>query len=110
MKRASSSPLTSSAFLRVLCVLVVQPFFLALVRPCPAATLRVGMASVDITPPVGTPLGGYAARRGAPSTGVHDPITARALVLDDGAGPVAIVATDLIGTSAAIRRRVLEKT
>jgi hypothetical protein len=99
----------SLAVLGVLCVLVVQSL-LILTAPCSAATLRVGLASIEITPPVGTPLGGYAARKGAPSTGVHDPITAKALVLDDGAGPVAIVATDLIGTSAEIRRRVLEKT
>jgi hypothetical protein len=80
-----------------------------LVAPAQAA-LRVGMAVVEITPAVGTPLGGYAARNGAASTGVHDPIMAKALVLDDGGGPVAIVTTDLIGTSPAIRRRVLEKT
>lgn len=70
----------------------------------------MGLAAVEITPPIGTPLGGYAARNGAPSTGVADPIMARALVLDDGSGPVAIVATDLIGTSPHLRRRVLEKT
>jgi hypothetical protein len=108
MKRSSPSLLSSSAFLRVLCVFVVQSLFL--IPPGSAATLRVGLASVEITPPVGTPLGGYAARKGAPSTGVHDPIMAKALVLDDGAGPVAIVTTDLIGTSAEIRKRVLEKT
>jgi hypothetical protein len=91
----------------VLCVFVGSSFFSGQAW---AAPLRVGLAAVEITPPVGTPLGGYAARNGAASTGVADPIMARALVLDDGGGPVALVATDLIGTSPAIRQRVLEKT
>lgn len=58
--------------------------------------LRAGVAQVDITPPVGTELCGYSARPG-PAAGVHDPLYARALVLDDGATRAAIVTTDLIG-------------
>ncbi len=42
---------------------------------------------------------GFAARI-QPTTGVHDPIMARALLLDDGATPLAIVSCDLIGFTA----------
>jgi neutral ceramidase len=67
--------------------------------------LRVGVARADISPPDGTPLAGYAWWRG--SRGVRDPLTATALVLDDGATRVAIVALDLLAiheaTAAAIR-------
>ena len=45
--------------------------------------LRVGIADVDITPRVGTPLAGYSSRAGQ-STGVHDRLRATAVVFDDG--------------------------
>lgn len=44
--------------------------------------LRVGAAVVGISPPAGTPMAGFAART-EPSTGVHDPLTVRALAVDD---------------------------
>src|SRR5437868_2784916 len=46
--------------------------------------LRAGAAVAEITPPVGLPLWGYAARHDAPSVGVRDPLFARCVVLDDG--------------------------
>ena len=59
-----------------------------------AASLRAGVAEVDITPPVGTPLAGYGDRQGAPSTGVHDPLLAQALVLEAGGETVVFVSAD----------------
>ena len=56
--------------------------------------LRAGVSEVKITPPaVGTFLLGPL----EPSTGVHDELFARALVLDDGKKRVAIVTMDLGG-------------
>ncbi|GAB2622029.1 neutral/alkaline non-lysosomal ceramidase N-terminal domain-containing protein [Pseudactinotalea suaedae] len=55
-------------------------------------SLWVGTARVDVDVPVGTEMSGFAARSG-PSDGVHDPLTVRALVLDD----VALVAVDVCG-------------
>ena len=55
--------------------------------------MKAGTAEVDVTPPVGCWLLGPI----APSTGVHDPLMARALVLDDGTTKVAILGIDLIG-------------
>ena len=51
--------------------------------------LTAGAATLAVDVPVGTPMTGYAARL-SPSTGVHDPLTVRALVLDD----VGVVVVD----------------
>ncbi len=56
------------------------------------ATLRAGVAKVDITPPVGVPMWGYTLRD---STGTLDPLYARVLVLEVGEKRMAIVALDL---------------
>lgn len=80
----------------------------------PKAPLLAGARAVDVTPPVGVPLAGYGGmgRRlllpdllnrypyafwFKPSRGVHDPIMARALVLQSGARRVLWIAVDLIG-------------
>ena len=59
-----------------------------------AAEISAGVARVEITPPVGYLMGGYAARQG-PSTGVHDPLYATVLLLKSGDLTVAIVSCDL---------------
>lgn len=60
-----------------------------------AEELRAGTAKVDITPPTGFPLWGYAARKDQPSTGVRDPLIARAVVLAVGKEKIALVSLDL---------------
>jgi hypothetical protein len=60
-----------------------------------AQELRAGAAVADITPPTGYPMWGYAARKGTPSTGVLDPLQARALVLEAGGTRIGIVGLDL---------------
>jgi hypothetical protein len=65
--------------------------------------IRAGAAEVVITPPAeGTLLLGAL----APSTGVHDDLFARALVLDDGAGQTALVGLDLLGLDVEMTGRV----
>lgn len=61
------------------------------------AELRVGFAERDITPDVTKPvyIAGYGQDRVA--TGVHDPLHARAVVLDDGERKIALVCVDLVG-------------
>src|SRR5712671_4152050 len=67
-----------------------------LVTAAPAfGQLLAGIASADITPPaVGTVMGGYGDRQG-PSTGIHDRLAARVLVLKSGTTAVAFVSCDL---------------
>ncbi len=74
--------------------------------------LRVGVAKIDITPPSLTgPFTGL--NRGAGEDSqvfqiIHDKIYARALVMDSGSGPVAIVALDLtgVGETVPLRQRI----
>lgn len=68
-----------------------------------AADVRAGLAEVDITPPVGWRLSGYFAER--VSTGTHDPLKAKAIVLAQADTRAAIVACDLIGVPAEVTRR-----
>src|SRR5215470_3163671 len=60
-----------------------------------AEELKAGAAKVDITPPIGFPMWGYGARHDAGSTGVLDPLQARALVLAVGNDKIALVSLDL---------------
>ena len=84
---------------------------LALLSAAPADDFKAGAASVDITPPVGTPMAGYYAER--LSQGVHDPLYAKAVVMESGGKKAALVCLDLISTTAPMvdeARREIEKT
>src|SRR5262249_17509031 len=58
------------------------------------ATLKGGVARVEITPQIGLPMYGYRNRSG-PSQGVLDPLYARVLALEAGETRLAIVTLDL---------------
>ena len=55
---------------------------------------RVGVAETDITPPVGYRVAGYFYER--ISTGVHDPLKAKVVVLENGTNKSALVFCDLV--------------
>ena len=67
----------------------------------------VGFGVVDLTPDRPVPLGGYAERFGKLSTGVHDPVKARAMVIARGTEKVAIVSADLVGISKEAKAAVV---
>lgn len=75
---------------------IIKPLLLLLLLASSvvAAELMAGVARIEITPPVGHPMGGYAARQG-PSTGIHDPLFATVLLLKADGASVAIVSCDL---------------
>ena len=68
--------------------------------------LTAGVAKSDITPPVGTPLAGYGGRMAKPSTGVHDPTEARALIIDNGTEKIAFVSVDHLGFDHGMIERI----
>lgn len=71
--------------------------------------LYLGRAKIEITPQIGTPLAGYGRRKGRPSTSVHDPLYARAIVLHQGVEKVVFVTADLVLIDAELREAVLKK-
>jgi len=96
---------------RILIRAVVATGFLPLSAAQAADELQAGVARVDITPPTGFAMWGYAARKDTPSLGVRDPLRARALVLATGDQRIAIVSLDLgraptRASMAIIRARV----
>ncbi len=75
---------------------------------------KVGFGEADITPPIGVWLTGFAART-KPCDDIHDPLLARAMVLENEKGErAAILALDLIALTedqvATIRKLVKEWT
>ena len=60
-----------------------------------AAELKAGVARVEITPSGSMPMYGYANRKCGPSSGTHDPLFAKVLVLEAGGSRMAIVTADL---------------
>jgi len=60
------------------------------------AELRAGVARVDITPSQPCRMAGYAGRTNL-STGVHDPLSARAVAFEEGGKRLVLVSSDIIG-------------
>jgi hippurate hydrolase len=77
-----------------------------------AGPIKVGFGDVDVTPNIGKDqkpvfLAGFGENRRA--TGVHDPIMARAIVLDDGKQKIAMVSVDVVGLFHPVIERVRKK-
>jgi hypothetical protein len=79
--------------------------------PCATAELLAGLSKIDITPTQPVRMGGYESRR-EPSRGVHDPLGARALALEENGQHLVLVSIDNLGfyndTAEPLRREVLE--
>ncbi|MBS7610145.1 neutral/alkaline non-lysosomal ceramidase N-terminal domain-containing protein [Candidatus Bathyarchaeota archaeon] len=75
--------------------------------------LRAWASKVEITPPVGIPLGGFAART-APSQGLNDGLYAKALALNDDRTTAILIVADVLtlpseiveGVRASVRRNL----
>ncbi len=66
--------------------------------------IRIGTCKVNITPYIGCPLGGFAARKDV-SQGIHDELYARILVIEQQE-PVAIVSADLLCLPAEMVKQI----
>lgn len=67
-------------------------------------TVRIGFLRAEITPPVGTELGGYAGYR--PCAGVHDPLWCKAVVLEQDGQRYALLALDLLCVDETLSDRI----
>jgi hypothetical protein len=81
-------------------------------RAAPPETLRVAFGEIEITPALGEGkktvwMAGFGHGRAA--TGVHDPLMARTVVLDDGQRKIALVSVDLIGLQYSNVLRIRER-
>jgi neutral ceramidase len=78
-----------------------------------AAGWKIGFARQSITPPLGSQMAGFDARKNV-STSVHDDLHARALVFDDGRTQTVFVSVEVIAVgpefSAAVRSRIEAET
>jgi neutral ceramidase len=89
------------------------------------ASVRAGAATINITPRKGVPLGGYGGGKRrlkrvdlnpfndhtflVPSTGVLDPLFARALVLEQGKKKLCILTIDAIATEGDLVTQAVKK-
>lgn len=66
---------------------------------------KAGFRKVCISPPVGSPLAGFAARQGV-STGIHDDLFVRALVLERESTALAFVSVEVLALPSQFVERV----
>lgn len=78
--------------------LSVALIFLCCLSTVSVAQMRAGIGKTDITPPLGTPMAGYFYER--LSTNVHDPLYAKALVLESGEQKMVLVTVDNVAISS----------
>lgn len=71
-----------------------------------AADFRAGQGKSDITPPPGMPMAGYYNVR--LNEGIHDPLQAKAIVLEKDGVKAALVACDLVDLSESVVRKTRE--
>lgn len=69
--------------------------------------LKAGFARIDITPQLGSYIAGYYTQRIA--NGIIDPLTASALVVDDGEKRAAILSVDVISIPTVVYKKVVAK-
>ncbi len=81
---------------------------LALAGPA-LADLSAGVARVEFTPSGRVPLAGYGSRFGKLSTGVHDPVHARALALEADGRRFVLAVVDLVGITREVREDVVAR-
>ena len=90
--------------------LILLLFLLACVPAAEAESVLVGAAKVELALPPHPPLAGYSRRQGKPSTGIHDPVFVRAVVIKRPPLSIAIVSCDLLivdeHLTAAVQREL----
>jgi len=70
------------------------------------AELKAGVGTGNVTPPIGTPSAGYGGRKGKPMTGIHDPLLATALAIDNGEKFVIFCGVDHLGMTSDMIKEI----
>ena len=70
--------------------------------------LSAGFSKVSISPALGAPLAGFAARQGV-CEGIHDELFARALVLENNGKSIVFIGLDVLAVSSEFVNRVRAK-
>ena len=70
--------------------------------------LSAGFSKISISPPLGAPLAGFAARKGV-CEGIHDELYARSLVIENDGNAIAFVSVDVLAVSSEFVESVREK-
>lgn len=84
-------------------------FFLIALPTIIFATINVGIGKADITPSIGTPSAGYKERKGEGMEGVHDPLLAIALFIDNGKKQIALCSVDHLGFTYEMVQAITQK-
>ena len=85
-------------------------FLFALMTPgSNDAALNVGIGKADITPAIGTPSAGYAERMGKGMEGVHDPLLAIALFIDNGEKQIVFCSVDHLGFTYEMVQEIIKQ-
>jgi len=100
----------------VVAVLVLITGLFLTTSPAQSAESRdilcVGAAKIEITPEKPVKMAGYAARTGL-SEGIHDPLSARVVIFENGGERLILVSTDLLGfyggTAEHLRKVILNE-
>lgn len=80
--------------------IVTRCFFFLFVLALPTiamAAVSAGIGKAEITPSIGTPSAGYTERKGEGMEGIHDPLLAIALFIDNGEKKIVFCSVDHLG-------------
>ncbi|MDR3623707.1 MAG: neutral/alkaline non-lysosomal ceramidase N-terminal domain-containing protein [Chlamydiales bacterium] len=92
-------------------ICLLKLFFLVVIA-CPLisfAAVSVGIGKTDITPSIGTPSAGYAERKGEGMVGIHDPLLAIALFIDNGEKQIVLCSVDHLGFTYEMVQEITQK-
>ncbi len=61
-------------------------------------SFQIGVGEIDVTPPVGTRMGGFGGRTHG-AVGIHDPLRSKAIAISDGGNAALIITNDILSIS-----------
>ncbi|MBA3237173.1 MAG: neutral/alkaline non-lysosomal ceramidase N-terminal domain-containing protein [Parachlamydiaceae bacterium] len=89
---------------------IVRCLFLLLALPTIIfGNINIGIGQKDITPPIKTPSAGYTERKGEGMQGVHDPLLAIALFIDNGQKQIVLCSVDHLGFTYEMVQKITQK-